>query len=85
MLREEELCDDFKSGDGVGSGISCGDTRSHPTGDNPPGGNVDTARVYLPEEEAVPERLQRAYDWLEADDPALFSDNFSGDEDDLLF
>ena len=33
------------------------------------------------EEEAVAPDMQRAYDWLEADDPALFSDEFSGPEE----
>ena len=36
-------------------------------------------------QDIVPEDQQRAYDWLEADDPALFSDEFSGPEEDGLF
>lgn len=40
----------------------------------------DTADSWMPE--AVSDfYMERAYDWLEADDPALFSDEFSEPEE----
>ncbi len=59
------------------------------TGESGEDGEATPKKVFLPDdtrdEEDISEHLQRAYDWLEADDPAFHSDDFSGPEDDMFY